>query len=149
MTTPTVRLQSGTHAVVDTKPMLLPKREGAATKVHSARALSAVPTIHIGKWTVRILFMLKVRPHRHSELRRRLGGISQRMLTKTLRGLESGGLIARRVTRSKPLAVEYSLTALGSTFLVPLGSICRWASRHDKDLIAVIRLVATDRDSSA
>jgi len=108
-----------------------------------------MPTIHIGKWTVRILFMLKERPHRHGELRRRLGGISQRMLTKTLRGLESGGLIARRVIRSKPLAVEYSLTAVGSTFLVPLGSICRWASRHNKDLIAVIRLVEKDRDSSA
>lgn len=85
--------------------------------------------------------MLKGRPHRHGELRRCLGGISQRMLTKTLRGLESGGLIARRITRTKPLAVEYSLTALGNTFLVPLGSMCHWASRHNKDLVAMIRLI--------
>jgi len=104
-------------------------------------------TIYIGKWTARIVFMLKEEPHRHSELRRRLGGVSQRMLTKTLRGLESAGLIARRVIRTKPLAVEYSLTALGSSFVPPLGGICHWASRHGKQLIAVIRLLPIERDA--
>jgi len=106
----------------------------------SATASATMPTVFIGKWTVKILYLLKERPHRHGELRRRLGNISQRMLTKTLRNLESGGLITRCVMQSKPLAVEYSLTRLGRSFLVPLGSICRWANGHNKDLSAAINL---------
>jgi DNA-binding HxlR family transcriptional regulator len=109
-------------------------------------APAATSTVFIGKWTVEILSLLKERPHRHGELRRRLQNISQRMLTKTLRNLESGGLITRRVTQSKPLAVEYSLTKLGTTFLVPLGSICRWANRYDKDLSAAIQLLELSRE---
>jgi DNA-binding HxlR family transcriptional regulator len=96
-----------------------------------------VPTIFIGKWTVKIMYSLKERPQRHGQLRRSLGGVSQRMLTRTLRNLESVGLIARQVTRSKSVAVEYSLTTLGRTFIVPLGSICRWANRHHKELSAL------------
>ena len=82
-------------------------------------------TIFIGKWTVEVLYLLGEEPHRHGQLRRRLGNISQRVLTRTLRNLESAGLISREVTRSKSIAVEYSLTKLGKTFMVPLRSICR------------------------
>lgn len=91
-----------------------------------------IPSIFIGRWTPRILFSLKERPYRHGELRRHLGSVSQRMLTRTLRGLESAGLIARRETRSKDLAVEYSLTPLGRTIIAPLGGMCRWARRYSK-----------------
>lgn len=104
-------------------------------------ASSEVPTVFIGKWTVKIMYLLKERAHRHGELRRSLRGISQRVLTKTLRNLEAGGLITRRVTNHKPLAVEYALTRPGRTFLVPLGNICRWANRHSLDLTAAIRLL--------
>ena len=58
-------------------------------------------SIFIGRWTPRILFSLRERPYRHGQLRRRLGRASQRMMTRTLRNLESAGLIARRVTQSK------------------------------------------------
>ena len=51
--------------------------------------------LFIGKWTVRILFLLKERPHRHGQLRQRLGTVSQRMLTKTLRNLEATGMISK------------------------------------------------------
>ena len=102
-----------------------------------------MPTIFIGKWTVNIVSSLQEKPYRHGQLRRRLGNISQRMLTRTLRNLESAGLIARRVTRSKSVAVEYSLTKLGRTFVVPLKSICGWANRHNKELRAVLRLLET------
>lgn len=98
------------------------------------------PALFIGKWTVMTINALKDGPLRHGRLRRRLGNVSQRMLTRTLRNLESTGLIARHVTRSKSVSVEYSLTRLGSTFIRPLGSICGWAARHDKELSAVIRL---------
>jgi DNA-binding HxlR family transcriptional regulator len=57
------------------------------------------PSIFIGRWTPRILFSLKERPYRHGELRRHLGTVSQRTLTRTLRNLEYTGLIVRRVTR--------------------------------------------------
>src|SRR6185295_14737648 len=78
-------------------------------------------TIFIGRWTPKILFSLKDRPYRHGQLRRHLGSVSQRMLTRTLRNLEFTGLIARRATRSKAIAVEYSLTHLGKTIIAPLG----------------------------
>jgi DNA-binding HxlR family transcriptional regulator len=96
------------------------------------------PTLFIGKWTVMIIYSLKKQPQRHGQLRRELGNISQRMLTRTLRNLESVGLVARQVTRSKSVAVEYSLTKLGRTFIIRLGSICRWANRNNKELNAVV-----------
>jgi DNA-binding HxlR family transcriptional regulator len=97
-------------------------------------------SIFIGRWTPKILFSLKEQPHRHGQLRRRLGTVSQRMLTRTLRNLESAGLIARRVTQSKAIAVEYSLTQLGRTIIAPLGGMCRWAKRYRKDVSAEVRL---------
>lgn len=110
----------------------------AADLVDSAKIGSA---IFIGKWTVKILYSLKEKPHRHGQLRRSLGGISQRILTRTLRNLESVGLIDRTVTtRSKSVAVEYSITKAGKSFLTPLGSICRWADGQRKEVSAVIRL---------
>jgi DNA-binding HxlR family transcriptional regulator len=92
--------------------------------------------IFIGRWTPKILFSLNERPYRHGELRRNVGNVSRRMLTRTLRNLESTGLIARRATRSRARAFEYSLTKLGRTIIVPLRGMCRWAKRHHKDVSA-------------
>ncbi len=96
--------------------------------------------LFIGKWTVRVLFLLTEQPHRHGQLRRRLGNVSQRMLTKTLRNLEATGMISRRVIRSKSIAVEYSLTKSGKAFIIPLHSVCRWSSRYGQGLSALIHL---------
>jgi DNA-binding HxlR family transcriptional regulator len=95
--------------------------------------------IFIGRWTPKVLFALNERPHRHGELRRHLGSPSQRMLTRTLRNLESTGLVARHVTKSKAIAVEYSLTRLGRTMVAPLGGMCRWARRYRKEVSANVR----------
>jgi DNA-binding HxlR family transcriptional regulator len=92
------------------------------------------PSIFIGRWTPKVLFSLKERSYRHGELRRHLGNVSQRMLTRTLRNLESTGLIARSVTRAKAIAVEYSLTRLGKTIIVPLRGMCRWAKRYSREV---------------
>jgi len=100
----------------------------------------ALEPLFIGKWSVKVLYSLKKKPYRHGELRRRLGTVSQRMLTRTLRNLESAGLISRKVTRSKSVAVEYSLTKQGRSFLAPLGGVCRWADARGKQLRCVIRL---------
>jgi DNA-binding HxlR family transcriptional regulator len=97
-------------------------------------------TIFIGRWTPKILFSLGERSHRHGELRRQLGSVSQRMLTRTLRHLESTGLVARRVSGSKTIVVEYSLTKHGRTIIAPLRGMCRWARRYHKEVIADVHL---------
>jgi DNA-binding HxlR family transcriptional regulator len=97
-------------------------------------------SIFIGRWTPKILFSLKERPYRHGQLRRQLGSISQRMLTRTLRNLESAGLVDRRVTQSNAISVEYSLTERGRTIIVPLRGMCRWAKRYRKDVSAEVHL---------
>ena len=102
------------------------------TTQRSRRASS----IFIGRWTPKILFSLRDRPYRHGELRRHLGSVSQRMLTRTLRDLESAGLIARRVTQSKAIRVEYSLTELGRSIIAPLRGMCRWAKRYLREVSA-------------
>jgi DNA-binding HxlR family transcriptional regulator len=107
-------------------------------KERLGRGPEVLPAIFVGKWTVKIMYSLKKAPQRHGQLRRGLK-VSQRMLTRTLRSLESAGLIVRQVTRSKSLAVEYSLSKLGRTFIIPLGSICRWADRHHRELSAIVR----------
>jgi DNA-binding HxlR family transcriptional regulator len=95
-------------------------------------------SLFIGRWTPKILFSLYERAHRHGELRRHLGSVSQRMLTRNLRNLESTGLIARRITGTKPMAVEYSLTKLGTTIIAPLRGMCRWAKRYRREVSAQV-----------
>jgi DNA-binding HxlR family transcriptional regulator len=83
------------------------------------------------KWRVLLIYSLLAGPRRPAELRRRVPGISQKMLTETLRAMEDDGLVARRVLRAEPPQhVEYELTALGRTLEEPLAAICGWASRH-------------------
>ncbi len=69
-------------------------------------------------------------PKRFSALRRAIDGISQRMLTLTLRGLERDGLISRTVEPTIPPKVEYALTDLGRTLLVPVAALAQWAVDH-------------------
>src|SRR5438477_8895494 len=104
-------------------------------------------SIFIGRWTPKILFSLRDRPYRHGQLRRHIGSVSQRMLTRTLRNLESTGLIARRVTRSKSVAVEYSLTRLGRSLIAPLRGMCRWAKRHHRYVSADVHLPEAQQTS--
>jgi DNA-binding HxlR family transcriptional regulator len=113
--------------------------------VKTAQQETKLPNpIYIGRWTPKILFALKQRPRRHGQLRRQIGGVSQRMLTRTLRNLESSGLIARRVKQSNVVAVEYALTQLGRTLVAPLEGLCRWAKRHLSDVTGEIRRPATE-----
>ncbi len=88
------------------------------------------------KWTVLIIGLLEDRPHRFGELRRAIDGISQKMLTQTLRSLEADGLVARRVQATVPVTVEYSLTPAGRTLTEPLDAIRCWAEKHIEDVLA-------------
>lgn len=81
------------------------------------------------KWRVLLVYALLAGPQRHAELRRRLPGITQKVLTETLRGMEADGLVERRVIKaSAPAHVEYALTSLGKTLEQPLAAICDWAA---------------------
>ena len=83
------------------------------------------------KWRVLLIYALLDGPHRHADLRRRLPGITQKVLTETLRGMENDGLVERRVLKdTAPQHVEYALTALGGTLRGPLAAICAWAVEH-------------------
>jgi DNA-binding HxlR family transcriptional regulator len=88
------------------------------------------------KWSVQVVAMLGEGPMRFSELRRSVDGISQRMLTLTLRGLERDGLITRLVTPTVPPRVDYELTKLGRTLLEPVSGLVQWAGRNREKLQA-------------
>jgi DNA-binding HxlR family transcriptional regulator len=82
------------------------------------------------RWTVLIVGALGDETLRFSELRRRVGGISQKMLTQTLRELERDGLVDRTVHAEVPVRVEYRLTAAGHELRGPLQALLDWAVGH-------------------
>jgi len=82
------------------------------------------------KWSVLIVALLGDGTKRFSELRRMIEGISQRMLTLTLKGLERDGLITRTVYPTIPPRVDYQLTKLGRGLLVPITGLANWAGEN-------------------
>jgi DNA-binding HxlR family transcriptional regulator len=94
-----------------------------------------------GKWSPLVVMALKDGKKRHGELRRGLGGISQKMLIQTLRNLERNGLVERKVYPVVPPKVEYSLTPLGRSLQPLLEAICQWSERHLEE-VAKARLSA-------
>lgn len=82
------------------------------------------------KWSVMILTVLRERPARFNEVKRRLEGVTHKALTQALRRLERNGLIARTVLATSPVAVEYSITGLGQTLQVPFGAVYDWSIDH-------------------
>lgn len=77
-----------------------------------------------------VVMLLRFGPRRFSELKREIGGVSQRMLTLTLRGLERDGLVTRTVTPTTPPRVDYELTALGQSLRGPIEALGGWAVAH-------------------
>jgi DNA-binding HxlR family transcriptional regulator len=82
------------------------------------------------KWSLLVIGMLGQGTKRFSELKREIDGISQRMLTVTLRGLERDGLVSRKVYAVMPPRVEYSLTEMGRTLLGMSAALVIWAEEH-------------------
>ncbi|WP_330278335.1 helix-turn-helix transcriptional regulator [Lentzea sp. NBC_00516] len=82
------------------------------------------------KWTALVIGDLEDGPKRFGELKRRLEGVSQKMLTQTLRTLERDGLVTRTVYPSVPLRVEYELTELGRSVTEPLAALRLWAQKN-------------------
>ena len=89
------------------------------------------------KWTVLVIASLSSEePRRYSELRRKLEGISQRMLTLTLKGLEQDGLVTRTMYPTIPPRVDYVLTPLGRELVLPLQALYEWAVQHRPEMLA-------------
>ncbi|MCC5637741.1 helix-turn-helix transcriptional regulator [Nostoc sp. CHAB 5844] len=88
------------------------------------------------KWSVIVLYCLAYRSRRYSEIQHHIEGISQKVLTQTLRKLERHGLVERKVLSKMPLSVEYSLTSLGKTLIEPLLSLASWTREHFCEVVA-------------
>ncbi len=86
------------------------------------------------RWTGLIIGALADKPLRFNELRRKIDGISQKMLTQTLRSLEEDTLVIREVKTTMPIAVTYSLTPLGLSLNEPISEVRKWAMRHADEL---------------
>jgi DNA-binding HxlR family transcriptional regulator len=116
----------------------MPTRENASgpsvmnPECDSRKALDRIAD----KWTALIIHVLSSGTKRHGELRRQISGVSQKMLTQTLRSLEDDGIVNRKIYPVVPPMVEYSLTPLGRSLIEPLEAICRWAEEHLSELEA-------------
>jgi DNA-binding HxlR family transcriptional regulator len=89
------------------------------------------------KWTLLVLHALAHGPQRNGQLMRAIEGVSQKMLTQTLRRLEANGLVARRDFNTLPPQVDYSLTELGTSFGRVLASLDDWLDQHIPDLVTM------------
>ena len=130
-------LQDGTFLSPRHSDVTAPTKErhgGVTTQpgLHSAGCRNVAPVLNrVGdKWSMMIVMFLTDGPKRFSELKRAIDGISQRMLTLSLRGLERDGLVTRTVTPSIPPRVDYELTKLGQSLREPVKALGEWAIEH-------------------
>ncbi|MEX0955956.1 MAG: helix-turn-helix domain-containing protein [Rhizobiaceae bacterium] len=97
---------------------------------NDCRAVSQVLARIGDKWTVLVIELLGRQPMRFSELRREIGGISQKVLTSTLRGLERDGFVTRTVEPTIPPRVDYEITQMGRELLEPIKALGAWARQN-------------------
>lgn len=105
-----------------------------AEHVGTCTAMSDILNRIGDKWSVMVVVQLGQGTKRFSELRRSVDGISQRMLTLTLRNLERDGLVTRKIYAEVPPRVEYDLTTLGHTLLGPIYALWDWVGAHQNDI---------------
>jgi DNA-binding HxlR family transcriptional regulator len=103
---------------------------------HDCRRISAILSRIGDKWSVLIVVLLGAGPKRFNEIKRLVGGISQRMLTLTLRGLERDGLVTRTVFPTVPPRVDYELTGLGRSLREAVEGLGTWARQHHDEIEA-------------
>jgi DNA-binding HxlR family transcriptional regulator len=113
------------------------------------RAVSQILSRIGDKWSVLVVMTLSQGPQRFSELRDRIGGISQKMLTATLRGLERDGLVTRTIFPTIPPRVDYELTDLGRDLTVPVIALGKWARQNQSRIEAArAAFIACHSDAS-
>ncbi|WP_024512413.1 helix-turn-helix domain-containing protein [Bradyrhizobium sp. ARR65] len=113
-------------------PVLPPQPDAHA----DCRAVAPILARVGDKWSVLVIMMLRDGPRRFNEIKRLIDGISQRMLTLTLRGLERDGLVTRTVFPSIPPRVDYELTDLGRGLSKPVIALGQWAIEHRREIEA-------------
>jgi DNA-binding HxlR family transcriptional regulator len=101
------------------------------------------------KWAVLLLGLLLQQPMRFNALRRHIAGISQKMLSQTLKSLERDGLVKRRAIATVPVTVEYSITPLGVTLAEAVDPLRHWAETHLKEVQAAQRRYDAGRKNAA
>ncbi len=130
-------LQEGTEKWyryrMDTKRLISSKMNLSDQTCPSRLALGVV----MDKWTPLVIFLLQNGPRRYTQLKRQIGGITQKMLTQTLRKLEREGLATRTVYPTSPPTVEYALTLLGETLREPLEELFHWSSIYGAQLQSI------------
>jgi DNA-binding HxlR family transcriptional regulator len=99
-----------------------------------------------GTWSMVVLYALAKGPVRPGELREQIGGISQKVLTETLRRLEHNGLVERHRYAEAPPRVEYSLTAPGRDLLIPINALGDWSAKHAATVLEAQE--STDRETA-
>ncbi|WP_406298293.1 helix-turn-helix transcriptional regulator [Embleya sp. NBC_00888] len=118
---------------------------GLPADVYSAKCATRQVLDHIaGKWTVLIVDALRDGTMRYTDLSRRIEGVSQKMLTQTLRSLETDGFVLRTVTPTIPPRVDYELTDLGRSLGGPIRALREWTETHINE-IERARIVAAER----
>lgn len=111
--------------------MVMPASPGISAE---CRKMSSILSIVGDKWTVMIVMVLVERPRRFNDLKRTIGGISQQMLTRTLKALERDGMVRRTVHPTVPPQVEYALTTLGHSLALPVRELGRWARENLEEI---------------
>lgn len=97
------------------------------------------------KWTIMAVGALSDGPMRFNAIMRRIGGVSHRMLTLTLRGLERDGMVRRTAYPTIPPKVEYELTPLGRSLTEPLATLLDWGERHTDEIEAARKIFDRER----
>lgn len=111
--------------------MPLPPTPGLRTE---CQRMTEVLGVVGDKWTVLVVMALREGPRRFNDLKRAIGGVSQQMLTRTLKALERDGMVSRTVHPTVPPQVEYALTPLGHSLAEPLRALGVWAKGHLEEI---------------
>ena len=126
-----------THTKVSVAKAPVPRAPVLPPLAHEGSDCRGVASIlaRVGdKWSVFVIMLLGNGPRRFNEIKRMVGGISQRMLTLTLRGLERDGLVTRTVFPTIPPRVDYELTDLGRGLWQPVEALGKWAHDHQSEI---------------
>jgi DNA-binding HxlR family transcriptional regulator len=129
-------LQEGTSEILEHTKVTVTDRPHLHPDSADCRAVNTVLARVGDKWSVLIVAMLGDGPKRFNEIKRMVGGISQRMLTLTLRGLERDGLVTRTVYPTVPPRVDYELTELGHSLWKPVEALGAWARQNQVEIAA-------------
>ena len=108
--------------------------DGGRYVLKDTRRVGRVLTRVGDKWSVLVIVLLQLGPRRFNDIKRNIEGISQQMLTRTLRALERDGIVSRTILPGSPPQVEYALTKLGQSLSKPVLALGKWACDHIREI---------------